>query len=61
MIVCVCRNLNQAKVLEAIEAGVDRAHAVHRHCGTKADCGCCLDSIKDMIDGAAAALGQPAQ
>lgn len=49
MIVCVCRNLNQARVLEAIEAGAARPDDVHRHHGCKASCGSCFDDIDAMI------------
>lgn len=49
MIVCVCRNLNQTRVLEAIEAGATRPKDVHRHHGCAVNCGCCLDTIDEMI------------
>lgn len=61
MIVCVCRNLNQARVLEAIENGAERAGDVHRQCGVEVNCGCCLDTIEDMIGGQRDALSQAAQ
>ncbi len=61
MIVCICRNINQARVLKAIEGGVSRPDEVHGACGTEVNCGSCLDAIEDMIGGCQFALGQAAQ
>lgn len=61
MIVCLCRNLNSARVLQAIERGVVSASDVHSACGTEVNCGSCLDAIEDMIGGCKYSLSQAAQ
>ena len=61
VIVCVCRNLNQTKVLEAIEDGAASADDVHATCGVEVNCGCCLDTIDDMIACARASFARAAQ
>ena len=61
MIVCICRNINQARVLKAIEDGAECANDVHPACGVQVNCGSCLDAIDDMIGGAKYALTQAAQ
>ncbi len=61
MIVCICRNLNQSRVLEAIERGAQRPDEVHRACGVEVNCGCCLETIEDMIGGVRYALARAAQ
>lgn len=61
MIVCICRNINQARVLKAIEGGASCASEVHPACGTEVNCGSCLDAIEDMIGGCQYALSQAAQ
>ena len=61
VIVCLCRNINQARVLEAIEAGAENADDVHRHHGVDVNCGCCLDAIDDMIGCSRLALQRAAE
>ncbi|GAA0538724.1 (2Fe-2S)-binding protein [Rhizomicrobium palustre] len=55
MIICVCNNLNNAKVESAIEAGARSADEVYAHCGVKRNCGRCQETIQQMVE----TLGQP--
>jgi bacterioferritin-associated ferredoxin len=61
VVICVCRNLNQARVLKAIEEGAETAEEVHPACGVEVNCGCCLETIEDMIGGVQYALRQAAE
>lgn len=49
MIVCLCNALNDRKVEEAVAAGARSPHGVHRHHGTKIDCGQCLSTMASRI------------
>lgn len=49
MIVCICKNLNGAKVAQALDAGVSEAEGVHRFHGCEHQCGSCLEEIEAMI------------
>jgi bacterioferritin-associated ferredoxin len=53
--------LNQARVLEAIEGGAEQACDVHPACGVEVNCGCCLETIEDMIGGVRYALATAAE
>lgn len=50
MIVCVCNNLNNAKVESAISAGAQTADAVYAFCGVKRNCGRCQQTIEAMVE-----------
>lgn len=50
MIVCLCNALNEQKVKDAVGAGARSPHGVHRHHGTKVDCGQCLCAMAEIID-----------
>lgn len=52
MIVCICNRLRDAEVHNAIAKGARRAEDVHAACGVDVNCGCCLDTMDDMIDAA---------
>jgi bacterioferritin-associated ferredoxin len=52
MIICVCNNLNDAKVHNAIEAGARSAHDVYAHCGVRRNCGRCQEMIEQMVEAA---------
>ncbi|WP_142850031.1 bacterioferritin-associated ferredoxin [Telmatospirillum sp. J64-1] len=49
MIVCVCNNLNEKKVNQAIGAGACSAAQVFKHTGTRPQCGRCLTHMRDML------------
>jgi len=49
MYVCLCNALNEAAVKDAVCAGARHPLAVHRHHGTKVDCGQCLCTMADLI------------
>jgi bacterioferritin-associated ferredoxin len=49
MIICICKNLNAARVNEAVEAGVEAPEEVHRFHGCEHQCGSCLEEIESMI------------
>lgn len=50
MIVCVCNNLNNAKVESAIAAGARTADQVYAYCGVKRNCGRCQETIEAMVE-----------
>ncbi len=52
MIVCVCNRLRDSEVRGAIAQGAGCAEDVHARCGSEVNCGCCLDTMDDMIDAA---------
>lgn len=49
MIVCLCNALNDRAVRTAVDAGACSPHGVHRHHGTRINCGQCLSTISDII------------
>lgn len=56
MIICVCKNLNGAKIESAIAAGADSPARVFIACGspvTKENAGClkCVPEIRQLIPG----------
>ena len=50
MIVCICHNLNEAKVRLAVDAGATTACQVHEHYGVRAQCGTCLDFMEECVE-----------
>lgn len=61
MVVCVCNNVTESKVRDAIEAGASDVKSVLRHLNVKVQCAVCVDTVSKMlrpqsIDGDAAAL-----
>jgi len=50
MILCVCNNINTAKVDAAHERGARKAASVQKACGTKFNCGACKSSIQERLD-----------
>lgn len=49
MILCICNNINTAKVDAAAAKGAERARDVMVACGTKFNCGQCRDSINARL------------
>ena len=49
MILCVCNNINTAKVDAAAAQGAERAGDVMKTCGTKFNCGQCRESINARL------------
>jgi bacterioferritin-associated ferredoxin len=49
MIICVCRDLNTAKVNDAIAAGARSPSQVHKHHQTRINCGKCCETVCEMI------------
>jgi bacterioferritin-associated ferredoxin len=50
MIVCVCNELNGARVEAAISAGAKTADQVYKACGVERKCGRCQETINVMIE-----------
>lgn len=48
-IICDCNRLTRADVVAAIAAGARRPTEVYARCGCAAQCGRCLDIIRDML------------
>ena len=61
MIICICNRLRDSEVQGAIAQGARCAEDVHTHCGVDVNCGCCLDTIDDMVDAARGACPRARQ
>ncbi len=49
MIICICRNLNEKKINDAIDAGAGTPRQVLGFHGEKANCAQCSCEIRQMI------------
>ncbi|MEL7540313.1 MAG: (2Fe-2S)-binding protein [Pseudomonadota bacterium] len=49
MIICICRNINEKAVREAVEAGARSPEAVQAHHGCKFNCGQCRCTMGEVI------------
>ena len=49
MIICLCNNISEKEIEDAIERGSIKASDVHNAMGCKPQCGSCMDFIKDKI------------
>ena len=49
MIICLCNNISDKEIEDAIERGSSKASDVHEALGCKLQCGSCMDYIKDKI------------
>ncbi|MEL6826796.1 MAG: (2Fe-2S)-binding protein [Pseudomonadota bacterium] len=49
MIICICRNINEKGVREAVEAGARSPEAVQAHHGCKFNCGQCRCAMGEVI------------
>ena len=49
MIICLCNNITEKEIEDAIERGSNKASDVHDALGCKPQCGSCMDYIKDKI------------
>lgn len=49
MIICLCNNISEKEIEDAIERGSTKASDVHDALGCKPQCGSCMDYIKDKI------------
>ncbi|MEM7329307.1 MAG: (2Fe-2S)-binding protein [Pseudomonadota bacterium] len=49
MIICICRNINDKGVREAVEAGARSPEAVQAHHGCQFNCGQCRCAIGEVI------------
>ena len=51
MVLCICRGVTEAEILDAIRRGAWTLDKVARRCdGAGADCGSCRADIQDHID-----------
>ena len=49
MIICLCNNISEKEIEDAIERGSTKITDVYNALGCKPQCGSCIDSIKDKI------------
>ncbi|RVT91715.1 (2Fe-2S)-binding protein [Rhodovarius crocodyli] len=49
MIVCSCNALSEAAIRAALAAGAARPGEVYTQCGCSAQCGCCTQTILNII------------
>lgn len=49
MIVCLCRNLSDAAIRAELHAGARTADDVARTTGAGTDCGCCRETLEDLV------------
>tara|TARA_B100001121_G_scaffold286542_1_gene283137 strand:- start:451 stop:630 length:180 start_codon:yes stop_codon:yes gene_type:complete len=49
MIICLCNNISEKEIEEAISRGSSKALDVYEALGCKPQCGSCMDYIKDKI------------
>jgi len=49
MIVCLCANVSERKVIAAIEAGATSLRAIERRCGAGAGCGSCRGALRAYL------------
>ena len=49
MIICLCNNISEKEIDEAILRGSSKAPDVYESLGCKPQCGSCMDYIEDKI------------
>ncbi|MEL7110486.1 MAG: (2Fe-2S)-binding protein [Pseudomonadota bacterium] len=49
MIICICRNINEKGVRDAVEAGARSPEAVQAHHGNRFNCGQCRCAMGETI------------
>ena len=49
MIICLCNNISEKEIEDAIERGSTKAIDVYNALGCKPQCGSCMDFVKDKI------------
>ena len=49
MIICLCNNISEKEIEDAIESGSTKATDVYDALGCKPQCGSCMDFITDKI------------
>ena len=49
MIICLCNNISEKEIEDAIERGSTKPTDVYEALGCKPQCGSCTDFIKDKI------------
>ena len=50
MIVCICNRITEAEVREAARAGAPNAERAYAYHGCEAQCGCCLDYAREIVE-----------
>lgn len=49
MYICICKQVTDQQITNAIESGADSLQAIQAELGASTECGNCMDCIKDMI------------
>jgi len=52
MILCICKNVSDTRVRQAIVDGAETLDEVGRACRAGTDCGACVDEIEDLLSAA---------
>ena len=49
MYVCICKQVTEQQIQDAINDGVNTVDGIATELGASTDCGSCRDCVKDMI------------
>lgn len=49
MIVCICNNVSESDICQAVDAGLSSMAELQRDLGVTAGCGACADSAKQVL------------
>ncbi len=49
MYICLCKQITDQQIENAILDGANSIKAIQDQLGASTQCGCCMDTIKDMI------------
>lgn len=49
MYICLCKQVTDKQIETAIQDGANSIKAIQEELGASTQCGCCMDTIKDMI------------
>lgn len=59
MIVCICKNVNTAQIVDSIRSGADSVEAVRAETGASSGCGKCQFQVNRLIQDVAAESTTP--
>jgi len=50
MYVCICKAVTDEEISELLAAGCKNVRDLQKKCRVGADCGCCLNAVREMVD-----------
>ena len=50
MIICICNNISEEKIKEAVDLGLFCPHDIQRYYGGQPQCGKCLEYFRALIN-----------